>query len=283
MFYEALTEKRAQAAEKLKDSMPSGAVGAGVSLLGTALAAKGGTYGASKLLDAVREKSRAEDRSKAYANIDPAVARVFDEDDLLTMEDGPLKEGLRERIAEARGRHALFRFSPEAQADIGTRGMLYAPGYADATKPGSHSSMLHELGHATGTLGRSRLWGNIKTKGRKFSRKSPIAHAGVGGYLASSANDEEDLERARKFNNLAAIATGLGKAPTLIEEGRANIRALGFGKKFDVPVSKMQLGAAMGTYLANAAGHTLAPYLLNKKLIERRREQLRQKPASSGR
>ena len=82
MFYEALLEKRAQGADKRKDSIPSGAVGAGASLLGTALATKGGTYGASKLLDTVREKSTFGDRVKTYASIDPDVVEVFDVNDL---------------------------------------------------------------------------------------------------------------------------------------------------------------------------------------------------------
>ena len=72
---------------------------------------------------------------------------------------------------------------------------------------------------------------------------------------------------------------GLAAAPLLFEEGRANLRAIGLGKKFGANVSKRKLGAAMGTYLANAAGQTLLPHYLIKRRLKKRRKAL----ASQGR
>lgn len=163
-------------------------------------------------------------------------------------------------------------FYPKAKG--GKRGIIYVPLTKD--KDVNPTGILHELGHGTGKLGPGselgRKWDRAVTLSSNLGGPSAVIGAGVGGASALSASTPEQLDRAERTNNIAAGVSGLVQAPRLLEEARANIRAVGLGKKLGVPASKRQLAAAMGTYLGSAAGRTLLPWYASKKIIDYKRK-----------
>ncbi len=129
--------------------------------------------------------------------------------------------------------------------------------------------LLHELGHIAGdgrndTLKHKLI--NLNKKGYGLGQK-PAAQ--VAAALAPSVVNmatkrrdnetrEEFLDRQQKYRNRISALTVLPSVPTLVEEARASINAHNIGKKIGVKVSKKDLLAAYGTYLAGG----LAPSAL---------------------
>jgi hypothetical protein len=151
----------------------------------------------------------------------------------------------------------------------GTRGTIFVPTH----KKTSPTPILHELGHGTGKASRSKGWQNVLGTTMGLKRGVSLVGAGLSGGAALSAKSDEDIARANRINNMSVIAGGLMHAPLLIEEGRANIRAHGLGKKFGVPVRKRQLAAAMGTYAGSALAQTALPWWVNRRIIAHKRRQ----------
>lgn len=128
----------------------------------------------------------------------------------------------------------------------------------------------HELGHATGLMGKNRALGKamaLFSHGpfRGVPTLAPISEAIRGarkGYAEESGKPEQD-------SRMLDAATYVGRASTaaqLAEEAQASIRGLHAigkiqGRNGVIQAAKL-LGPAFGTYLGAAAGsHLLAPYL----------------------
>jgi hypothetical protein len=157
---------------------------------------------------------------------------------------------------------------PVEEAMYGTRGVRsrgvregFLRGTANATLKHSPEFLAHELGHAslrdpsrTGAL----LRGVIRTRGI-----GPLA--GIVGGSAMAAQDPESTTA-----KLAPVATGLGSAPMLLDEGLASYRGLkaikDLGKHSPEVLAKMRgnLMKAFGAYGAMAAGTTGAMLAINK-------------------
>jgi hypothetical protein len=161
-------------------------------------------------------------------------------------------------------------------AGVKARGIIHSPsGRSDV------EGVLHELGHATG-----RGKGGLTQRGAKLmnymnygARGAGLLGGGVAAYQLGRATNKEEVERAQRFSRNSAIASGLMSLPLLAEEARANIRAVGLGRKFGVKPNKGVLAGRMGTYLGAAGLTALTPYLLNKRIarlklegMEKRRE-----------
>ena len=145
--------------------------------------------------------------------------------------------------------------------------------YMDKDK--SPTTLLHELGHATGKgrkfRDRFKLLNTLTDKHRNYApyvSMGQLMHTGL-------AEDEKALDRASKLNKAKLLISAGLELPELIEEGRANIRAVGLGKKLGVPANKKLLAASFGTYLGSSLGRTAIPYYTNKMLIKYRRDRMR--------
>tara|TARA_B100000214_G_C23973126_1_gene631271 strand:- start:1021 stop:2778 length:1758 start_codon:yes stop_codon:yes gene_type:complete len=145
-------------------------------------------------------------------------------------------------------------------------------------------TLLHELGHATGT-GRKILNNKAALKLYSASKGNTARNVSRYGNLAATAGalyakDDESLDKAEKANRVGLALGAFHKAPQLAEEARASTRAIGLGKKFGHNVNKSKLLKAYGTYAAAAVPH-LAPYLINKAIINRKRKNLENKKGNS--
>ena len=139
----------------------------------------------------------------------------------------------------------------------------------------SPTILLHELGHATGAGRKFRDRFEVLNKLTK-KHKYYAPYASMGQFLHTGlAKDEKALDRASKLNKAKLLISAGLELPELIEEGRANIRAVGLGKKLGVPANKKQLAASFGTYLGSSLGRTAIPYYMNKILIKYRRDRMR--------
>lgn len=143
--------------------------------------------------------------------------------------------------------------------------------------------LAHELGHASGLLGKNKIVGRI---GAYFSH-------GLGGPALAplvrsidsaqkAYNREIGLPESEDSSTLGALstATRIGTAAQLAEEGQASvrgIRAIGRlqGKAGMLRAAKI-FGPAFGTYVAAAAGsHAVAPWLggiIGKRMAKSRLE-----------
>jgi len=148
------------------------------------------------------------------------------------------------------------------------------------------SLVLHELGHATGALGRpgkaSARW--RKAVGYARGGAMPASLLLSGGAAADAANvlTDKQLDDLDKRNAIGAVVGGALHMPLLAEEARASVRAMRMAKKHNIKVSPLMLGKAYGTYLNAAVTPTALSYIATRKLIDRRRQQLRARAAEGG-
>jgi hypothetical protein len=288
VFYDVLMEKSAQRQEREEDKgstakrvalgtggavLGIGASHAGEKVLNRATNAlykrvnEGDVAGARKLYDKI-------DRDKFDVLTSADTKAYFEEGDspFESLDELDKTFGIkRDETGKAVGTDGDAFYS---KAKGGKRGIIYVP----LTRTVNPTGILHELGHGTGKLGlgseSGRAWERAVMRSSNLGGPSAVLGAGVGGASALSASTPEQLDRAERTNNIAAGVSGLVQAPRLLEEARANIRAVGLGKKLGVPASKRQLAAAMGTYLGSAAGRTLLPWYANKKIIDYKRGKL---------
>jgi hypothetical protein len=291
-FYEKLAEaKKSNKDDKFKRVMGSAAVGAaaaGGDQLGLGVS-QGLARGVSR---SARRADEANHLRKLHAMIDPEIAQIVSEDSIPNLLRKTPSKGYskhKEHLENFISRGARFRpdvgISPQGYLEYSvrsgkgrakTRGMI-----ASSLKNTDTTSLMHELGHATGKLGygKNRLYTDLvsnsgKLVGKGLGRKFGIGRAGVEAYNIGGAKSKEDLDRIEKRTNILTGLHGLAASPLLFEEGRANVRAVGLGKKFGAKVNKLKLGAGMGTYLAGVAGQTLLPHYLIKRQIRKRRKAL---------
>jgi hypothetical protein len=157
---------------------------------------------------------------------------------------------------------------------------------ADGKAHSDPSLVLHELGHATGALGRpgkaSARW--RKAVGYARGGAMPASLLLSGGAAADAANvlTDKQLDDLDKRNAIGAVVGGALHTPLLAEEARASVRAMLMAKKHNIKVSPLMLGKAYGTYLNAAVTPTALSYLATRKLIDRRRQQLRARAAEGG-
>jgi len=294
VFYEKLAS-----AKNSKNRRESKGKRAGRAALGVGAATAGsigGQLGAGALYEAMSKRVRRPDEAdrlrKLHAKIDPAVAQIISEDTLpkLTRNtpimDFSTKKGLKKFLDGGAAYVPNIAVNPATgQIEHTLRsglGNLKTRGIISSSLKGSDSSaLMHELGHATGKLGygKHKLYDKLIQGSIGLTRGAPghlfgLGRAGIESYNIGGAKSQKELDEINKRTNIGTALHGLAAAPLLFEEGRANIRAIGLGKKFGAKVSKRKLGAAMGTYLANAAGQTLLPHYLLKRQIKKRREAL---------
>lgn len=283
IFYDVLTEKTAEKEEQERSTAKGLALGtAGAALgVGTGRVGKKALGGVADALYKRSLKPDLEGAKKVYDAIDREKFDVINSSNVKAyFESGesPFErlEELDETFGIKRdetgkavrsGREALY-----LKAKGGKRGVIYVP----LTRDLGPTGLLHELGHGTGGLGlgggKAPKWQAAVTASSNLRGLGSVIGAGVGGASALRAGTREELDRASTTNNAAFGAAGVIHAPRLLEEARANIRAIGLGKKLGVPARKRELAAAMGTYLAGAAGSTLLPWYANKKIIDYKRE-----------
>ena len=145
--------------------------------------------------------------------------------------------------------------------------------------------LLHEYGHATGSrylqqpAGISEALQHGKGLGR-YVRGGQALMSGRALRQAYKAKTKEEFQKAERANREAAAANTALSLPLIAEEGRASARAIGYGRKFGVPLKKMQLARALGTYVAPVAAVSGLPYLANRAMMKYRRDRLKKKGKS---
>lgn len=292
MFYESL-EKTAKKKKKRRKTQPKSlaisttdlGLGAGVAL-GTSTAG-GMLQGVSgrKMLAEI-EKDRG---SGAYEKLKAAMGATTSGDDLefggKTLPGGAIKtkDGKKFFFTEDAGKvlgdrrydtNAFFADAPTKKHQRGIIGLGKNMHDSDV--------LLHELGHGTG-LGRKLQQNTPARIAYGLSRlAAPISLAGnIGaGALAFNAKNEKDLDRASKVNRAAGLVSAFHALPTLAEEARASIRARGLAKKFNHKLNTGKLLGAYGTY-AGSLAPALAPYAINKYMINKKRKALQEKKAGA--
>jgi hypothetical protein len=172
-------------------------------------------------------------------------------------------------------------------SDVGPRSSSQGNAYYNPMKrtiggslAGNSSTILaHELGHGSGGLvGHGGIGLPRAVVGGLGSLGGSLVH-GVGGaaagYKIRAARNKEELDKAEKLNKRVALGTLALQAPLLFEEARASIRGNALHKKMlGRGANKAMLGAAYGTYLANAALPTGVQYALNRRAANERRKKL---------
>jgi len=158
------------------------------------------------------------------------------------------------------------RANPDALPRFGVKGQktvsrTYEVGAASVPggRRGAAPFVAHELGHG-GQRRVGSMRGRVMPKLYALGGIGSAIAGGVGGMVAGGSLAKHDEKRSKSMVRGAGIGAALGAtlgAPTLIEEGRANfkaIRALGKaglkGGRFWRSVGA--LGAAQGTYVLNA-------------------------------
>lgn len=304
MFYEKLAElkqeKKRGGAEDPEKSVLRGLGGAAGALVGSRL----GRTGAGKLYNyeiaRIRRPDEADHLRRLHKKINPEVAQVISEESIpeLTKNAPFFDVSTRPELRNFVDGGAAFTPNIAVDTDTGqlaatvqrggkvkTRGMI-----SSGLKNSDSSALMHELGHATGKLGygKHKAYDAILGKSAQLTRGAPghlltrggpghffgLGRAAVDSFNIGRAKTQKDLDRIERRTNIGTALHGLAAAPLLFEEGRANMRAIGLGKKLGANVSKRKLGAGFGTYLANAAGQTLVPHYLLKAQLKRRRKAL---------
>lgn len=287
MFY----EKLAEAKQKKKDTrrLPrsvSGAVAAAaLTSAGTGLSDFSTNQAALGLMNLAEKNDPLLSKTQARDLIKNEVAAIIDTDDVMNVQDEKLRKRLMKgfgivkgskdgHVRELGGPSYMRNMGDEARRNTATRGFIYIP-----NKGVSEGILMHELGHATGQ-GKGKVgdfWGQVKRYGGKADK---LRFVGSLANVASSqlAGTEEELNKAEKRNKNIALLGAALNAPTLVGEARANLRAIGLGRKLGLKnINKKALAAAYGTYLASAGARVLTPYLINKALINHRRDILRRR------
>ena len=296
VFYEKLAsakkskKRRGESEEKKLMRAALGLGAAGVGSIGGQMGA-GALYG--HMAKKVRRPDEADRLRKLHAKINPEVAQIISEDSIPKLtRNTPFIDfsGTKAQLKKFRDGGAAFvpniavnpatglleKTQRTGLGSVKTRGMI-----SSSLKGSDSSALMHELGHATGKLGygKHKLYDKLVSGSIGLTRGAPghlfgLGRAAAESYNIGGAKSKEDLDRINRRTNIGTALHGLAAAPLLFEEGRANLRAIGLGKKFGAKVSKRKLGAAMGTYLANAAGQTLLPHYILKRQIKNRRKAL---------
>lgn len=152
------------------------------------------------------------------------------------------------------------------------RGSQFNPATKTVSAPKDSYILAHELGHATGLMGRNRAVGSIGsllTHGIGGPKIAPIVrsiHSAQKAY-----NREIGLPESEDSKALDALstATQIGTAGQLAEEAQASIRGLHAIGKIQGRAGMLQaakmFAPAFGTYaLGAAAYHGVAPWLGGK-------------------
>lgn len=295
LFYEKLAAKKRDEAEsvpkRFNQALRTAATAAGGNLLGRGTA-RGLFLGAARH---VRRADEADHLRRLHAKINPRIAQIVSEESIPhLLRKSPAqhldkqKKYLKNFISGGAAFQPDVGINPQGVIDYSrrsgkgravTRGMI-----ASSLKNTDTTALMHELGHATGKLGygKNKLYSGLVRNSVKLTRGGPgtgfgIGRAGLESYNIGAAKSKKELDAIEKRTNILTGLHGLMTAPLLFEEGRANLRAIGLGKKFGAKVSKGKLSAAMGGYLANAAGQTLLPHYLIKRRIKQRRKALADK------
>jgi hypothetical protein len=288
MFYDVLMEKRAKKARKDDEHLrerqhPSGtraalalAGGMTLPLLGDAVG-----IGAGKGLLESTQKHDASGARELIKKLDPSkITPMLSSGVLNVINDPNTPKDMRDKLkrifsikTDERGKLVSMAGNMYIPAK-GAPGIIHVPDLGPKIHGGEHLSpttILHELGHATGAGNRSERFQDLVALSRKHRLGASALSSITGMAGALGARTDKELEYANNVNNVAGGISGIAQLPLLAEEARANIRAIGLGKKFDVPVRKRELAAAMSTYLGSAAGQTLLPWYVNRKIIQHRR------------
>jgi hypothetical protein len=287
MFYEKLAD-----AKEDKRSRKKRIARRGLGALGVATLGLGAGPASNALSDIVSKRTRRTDEHehiKRIANkINPNIAQVIHDDNVPDLvKNAPFFDrpqarlDLRDLLQSGAGfaaNQAIDTSTGEYVVNPSfTRGAISAPLHASDT-----TSLMHELGHATGKLrrGKSKLYDALYDKSYAFSGAPGTAlgllRTGVESANVSRAKSEKDLDKIERRNRVLTATQGLLSSPHLFEEGRANIRAVGLGKKFGAKVNKAALATRMGTYLSGVGAQTLIPHYLTKYQINKRRKELRE-------
>lgn len=139
----------------------------------------------------------------------------------------------------------------------------------------SPAIVLHELGHATGTMSRSNAWRKA-TQISQMANITPLRYAGSSAIsgLAQHARNEEDIENLRTARNVNTGVLAALAAPVLAEEARASIRAIGMARKRNIPIDKSLLAKLYGSYLATHAVPVGLAHLFTTNQIRARERSL---------
>lgn len=148
----------------------------------------------------------------------------------------------------------------------------FNPATQTVVAPKGSYVLAHELGHATGLLGKNKTLGTIGaffSNGLGGPRLAPFVRGLDSAQKAY--NREVGLPESEDSSTLGALsaATQIGTAAQLAEEGQASIRGLKAigklqGKAGMLRAAKL-LGPAFGTYVAAAVGsHAIAPWVGGK-------------------
>lgn len=271
MFYETLEKRAAERANKEE------AVDKAITRVALGLGGAGAlAVGSSNLYDGLKQMRPDEvERVKSLSDkIRPDVALVLRDNNRHLFNPGGHSKMNKWLDSMLAGGAAFQPFPDDLEKKLNTRGLIVAP------KDSNTTSLLHEIGHATGGEYRHGA-ANVKNVLVGLSQKAgkPGTYLGAGRlaydtYAVARAKTKEDLDKIERRNRNMTIAHGLVQAPLLAEEARANLRAVGLGKKFNARANKAQLGAAFGTYLAHAAGKSAVPYFLTRHAIKKRRKEL---------
>lgn len=155
---------------------------------------------------------------------------------------------------------------------IGRLRSHFNPATQTVMAPKDSYILAHELGHATGLLGRGKTLGQIGaffSHGLGGPKFAPIVR-GIDS-AQKAYNREVGLPESEDSTTLGALSTAsqLGTAAQLAEEGQASIRGIRAVGKLQGAAGMLRaakiLGPAYGTYAAAAVGsHALAPWVGGK-------------------
>jgi hypothetical protein len=118
------------------------------------------------------------------------------------------------------------------------------------------SSLLHELGHATGGYGGRGIPAGVGRALKRGQRYAPLGQlvAALGSAAAvEAAQTPEDVRRAQRVNAATGIAGSLIGSAYVAEEARAWLRAAKIAKDIGIPLNRRSALLTMGTNLVGPA------------------------------
>ena len=132
--------------------------------------------------------------------------------------------------------------------------------FIDTASKHNAATLAHEVGHATGWQGLAHIdKSRLSSFGLKMTPR--LAAAGTLGSLIGNPDDATRDKNLKITRNLA-LASGALHLPQLVEEARANIRAVNMGRKVGRGLEyAKQMLPAYGTYVAKPVAVTGATAL----------------------
>lgn len=118
------------------------------------------------------------------------------------------------------------------------------------------SSLLHELGHATGGYRGQGIPASVGRALKKGQRYAPIGQlaAALGSVAAvEAAQTPEEVRRAQRMNAVTGITGSLIGSAYIAEEARAWLRAAKIAKEVGIPLDRRSALLTMGTNLVGPA------------------------------